>query len=198
MKQHNRTIVFLLLMPLFFSGEAWANPKIEKSEKLPKAVEYDGEAKIIYRVNDKEGEHFLFVTQNKKGNFGEADFMMDIRAYKFSRAQKGFTKKWEIKDFSPNGLTTIEWEEPGFVVGDWDGDGIVESALVYKLSPDGLDDEQIKLIAYYKNKKYAIRGLMPRQEGKNWSKKPDKSISKLPKKVQKEINSIWGRLVGIE
>jgi hypothetical protein len=175
----------------------FSNPIVEKIHALPKWVEYNGIEKLIYRVKDKEGEHFLFVTQTQLGEFGTKDFRSEIRAYKFSRTNPGFKKVWEIYDFNPNPLTTVEWEESGFVVGDWDGDGIVESALVYKLAPDGLEDEHIKLISYYKDKKYAIRAILPRQEGKDGKVTKEKSISTLPKKVQREIEKIWGRLVRI-
>jgi len=181
----------------FFMTSLFSNPIVEKIHALPKWVEYNGIEKLIYRVKDKEGEHFLFVTQTQLGEFGTKDFRSEIRAYKFSRTNPGFKKVWEIYDFNPNPFTTVEWEESGFVVGDWDGDGIVESALVYKLAPDGLEDEHIKLISYYKDKKYSIRAILPRQEGKDGKVTKEKSISTLPKKVQREIEKIWGRLVGI-
>lgn len=183
---------------LFAYNFLFAEVRVNKVDKLPKAAEYEGEPKVIYKVDDKEGVHFLFLTRIEQGSPGEQGYRSEIRVYKYSSSPQGFKKIWEIKDFNAHALMNIEWVDDVFEVKDWDGDEVVDTAVIYKLSQDGLDPDFYKLIGYYKNKKFAIRYEVNKQEGSNKAPQVDKSISKLPKVVQKKIKQLWMKHVGAE
>ncbi len=171
---------------------------IKEVNKLPKMAEYEGDPKVIYKVDDKEGIHFIFLTRTENGSFGKQGYRSEIRVYKYSSSPKGFRKAWEIKDFNTHFLMNIEWIDNVFEVGDWDGDEIVDTLVIYKLSQDGEDPDFYKLVGYYKNKKFAIRYEMVKQEGPGKEPKVDKITLKLPKKVQKHIKQLWMKHVGAE
>lgn len=186
---------FLLLLIFSFSL-LYSETVIKKLDKLPKGAEYDGEPKVIYQVDDKAGMHFIFLTRIEYGNFGEEGYRSEIRVYKYSSSPKGFQKAWEIKDFNTHALMNVEWVDNVFEVKDWDGDDVAEAVVIYKLSQDGTDPDFYKLIGYYKNKKFAIRYEMNKEEGPSKTPQVDKSISKLPKKVQQRIKQLWMKHVG--
>jgi hypothetical protein len=61
----------------------------------------------------------------------------------------------------------------------------------YWIGCDGLDPTDVKLIVYYQDHKYAIRGTLPNQEDDEVTQKASDNFKELPPALQKYLWSYW-------
>lgn len=156
---------------------------------------YKGKVEKAYEIWDKQGVHLFFLTKEEKGTFGEADYVSNIYVYKKTNDHGGYIDRWEVKEFNPNGLTSVDFNLDKTKIVDIDKDGIAETIFLYHISPDGLDPIILKMICHYKNKKYVISGEIPQMEGGSYTKNMDKSFDNLPDNVRKYISDYWNEII---
>jgi hypothetical protein len=61
----------------------------------------------------------------------------------------------------------------------------------YWVGCDGLDPTNVKLIVYYQDRKYAIRGTLPNQEGDEVTERASDNFKELPAALQKYLWNYW-------
>ena len=75
---------------------------------------------------------------------------------------------------------------------DLDNDGIIESFFFYEVEKDGLDDNTLKLICFYKKSKFVIAGNVPKQsERKGNIKYTLKGLENIPTSVASWLTNEW-------
>ena len=118
----------------------------------------------IYEYNDKEGKHFIVMSENEF-ECEEIEKCFDsIKAYCYLYENGQFILEWNLKDFIlPKGNEVSEeysisfWTKY-FELGDYDNDGYFDPIIVYgTYGMNETDDGRIKILIYHKRKKRAIR-----------------------------------------
>lgn len=161
------------------------------SKDLP---DYVGNAIKAYEIVDKSGHYVMVFSKLETGKIGENGYLSEFRAYKYIEDHGGYLLKWEIKDFGGNALCSPYFDPKNLSVVDIDKDGLAETMFLYQIACDGLDPDVTKLLLHYKNKKYAIRGEVPKEDGKV-VKNMDKSFDTLPPAVKKYASDFWDKTV---
>ena len=190
-------ILSLLIAFIFLITQKIDSQPIKINELKDENVdcEYKGKIQKAYEIGDKKGVHLFLLTKEEKGSFGEADYVSNIYAYKKTNDHGGYIDRWEVKEFNPNALTSLDFNLDDTKIVDIDKDGIAETIFLYRLSPDGLDPIILKMICHYKDKKYIIAGKIPQMDGSTYTKVMDKSFSILPAKVKKYFSDYWDKII---
>jgi hypothetical protein len=145
-------------------------------------------------VTDITGKHVVIFSKIEDKSIGERGYRSEIYAYKYTYMNGEYIKQWEIKEFNPSILVTVNFLGRPEVL-DIDKDGIAETIFMYEVAPDGLDPITVKLMLHYKNKKYAIRGEVPQQSSDKSRMKIDPSFDLLPAPVKSYAIEYWNRTV---
>lgn len=146
----------------------------------------------IYKYNDKEGKHFIVMTENNIDCKEKKECYDSIRAYCFSLNNQFFILKWSFKDYIlPNSYEySISHWTKYFQIEDYDNDGIADPIMIYgTLGMNGTDDGRIKMLVYYKNNKKAIRhqnGVLDDER----NTQVDKEFYELPIEIQNRVKVI--------
>jgi len=155
------------------------------AETVP--VPYAGSILEAREFKDALGLHYYIATDVRTD---KADSLF-VRCY--TKTADGFVQDWQIRDFSPYGITY----ETRLKIKDIDGDGIYEIVFVYRVEGDVLNHGILgeKLLLHYKNKKYAIRNTA--HYGIDDDKVTmDKAFDVLPKSVKAFAINMWNKEVG--
>jgi hypothetical protein len=117
-----------------------------------------------YRYADKTGEYYCALTESMDTITNEDTFSYKIKAINFKYVDGKLSKTWEIND---NILkeTEVELDETSIWFWtkfsdfkDYDGDGVADPIIIYGTGDMGNTQAgRIKILVYYKGKKYAIR-----------------------------------------
>jgi len=181
-----KLLAFICLTACFVqrvSAQMYVN--VIPAEKVP--VPYIGALLEAREFKDALGLHYYVATDVR------TDKTDSLFVRRYTKTAAGFVLDWQIRDFSPYGITYETWLK----IKDIDGDGVYETAFVYRVEGDvvahGLMRE--KLILHYKNKKYAIRNTA--HYGVDDDKATmDKSFDTLPKSVKAFVINMWNKEVG--
>jgi len=146
---------------------------------------------------DKQSNSCIIIwgSNNKGGN--EKAVHSEINAAQFSNAGLGFKKVWQIHDFSDRQLQWVSLDSNSLKIIDIDGDGIAESRFFYSIVQDGLDPYQLKYMLHVKDKKFAIRGIIPMDEDNisKYAMTPDASLSTLSPTLKDYAVADWNKKV---
>lgn len=207
-------LLFLFTMSLAISQTSVVNSKILSKESvstlftdsLNKQLGIIYPIRRVYRYIDKSGEFFLVLTENYSGIGEEGDSLYNkIKAFNFHRGKKGFTKKWEVNDFtvmSPKGSVCDGYIEASVwfwtkycQITDIDNDGLIDPITLHGSAGycNGINEGRIKLMIFYKGKKVFIRhqnGILDYERNTHI----DKSFYSLPIKLQDYIKKIMDQI----
>ncbi|WP_417784679.1 M949_RS01915 family surface polysaccharide biosynthesis protein [Tenacibaculum sp.] len=151
----------------------------------------------VYKYNDKEGKHFIIMTQNKINCKEKRDCHDSIRAYCFSFKNEVFNLKWTFKDFIlPNSYEySISHWTKYFQIDDYNKDGIADPIIIYgTFGMNETYDGRIKILIYYKNNKKAIRhqnGVLDYER----NTQVDKEFYELPIVIQNQVKVIMENII---
>jgi len=162
---------------IFLSGGAAAstgNIKILafNPQALPPEISYQGKLVNGAHWLDNNGENLLLLCEtgyykspvspgSKENPYKEQGWAAEIYGYHYVKAKEKFTLLWKMFDsikICPYDLT-LAFLPNSLTITDLDGNGIAESAFLYKLGCRGdVSPVQLKLIMHEGKEKYAIRG----------------------------------------
>lgn len=152
---------------------------------LLKALEYPDEY-----GNDR----ILAFGGNTHGPKRDGESYVSLHAYGFLQDHGGYLARWEINDTNSGSLICgLRMLTPLVDVIDA-GDGQSLVVVPYWIDCDGLDPSDVKLIMVYKDRKYAIRGTLPHQQGDEITRTPGETFKELPAVVQKTALAYWEKV----
>lgn len=158
----------------------------------------DGVIVQAFACKDAEGDH-LFVESRQAGQSTQGKVApAELSFYKFTSSGAGYTKRWQARDFAPTDERSASSARSAraprtdrFIVRDVDGDGVVEAFISYTLPAQAPNPDDGKLLVYYKDRKFAIRGAVAQGPGDFGSRTLDAGFSVLPAPVQSYALSLW-------
>jgi hypothetical protein len=150
------------------------------ADKLP--MPYTGQVLEAREFRDALGLHYYVATDVK------SDKMDSLFVRCYTKTGEGYVQDWQIRDFSPYGITYETWLK----ITDVNKDGIYETAFAYRVEGDVLNHGMltIKLMLHYKNIKYAIRNVAHYGSDDD-QVTMDKSFDTLPKSVKAFAINMW-------
>lgn len=130
-------------------------------DSIPNQIKYEGKIVDSKMWEDKSGEHYVFITQKNQGEYLSENWLSKLNAYMFTKADTGFVVGWQVRD-NASISSEISYINKSLAIKDIDNDGEAEIWFFYSFSEDGADPMPLKMILYSKEKKLAIRGVIPR------------------------------------
>ncbi|MFB9053067.1 M949_RS01915 family surface polysaccharide biosynthesis protein [Formosa undariae] len=150
----------------------------------------------IYEYNDKLGKHFIVMTENEFECNEKEQYFNAIEAFCFSYKDGLYKLAWSLKDFIlPEGNEvskeySISFWTKYFELKDYNDDGIVDPIMVYgTFGMNGTSDGRIKILAYHKGIKKAIRHQNGTLDFERKTK-VDNLYYDLPKGIQNRVHQI--------
>ncbi|WP_143307586.1 M949_RS01915 family surface polysaccharide biosynthesis protein [Chitinophaga vietnamensis] len=191
-------LALMFVIPLLVAAFSASSQQRELKVTVPKPeeIEADFPGRLIqaYEIGDAMGLHQFILSQEEK--ITPTDTMGTvIHAYKYTHDHGGLLLRWEVKEAAPGPLTAVFFDEKKTRIVDIDHDGEAETIFVYYCWPDGLDPVTMKMMVHYKNKKYAIRGSFPQQEGDQPVKKMDAAFDDIPPVIKVYASKYWDEIV---
>lgn len=155
-------------------------------EKLP----HTGVVFFQREFEDKGGSNIVFASAVEH----KEKISTDLHVYQY-RLENGSAKLvWDIQDFGGN-LCDMVLHEESVQILDLDGDGYRECSFIYQQRCDGLDPYMTKLMLHSQGKKYAIRGKIGVEDGKQLEKTIDATFSDAPAVFKRFANVEWDEFV---
>jgi len=190
-----RAVLFLMSMLVTVTSAIAADiaagpPDASELEQVKSGWFAQGNLLKAIRYRDADGSVRIFAVGGTYGDMAGFKVMKHLNAYNFIELDGQLQLKWQVKE-SAEILSNIALHIKDVTVLDPGKDGIALVLLPYTVGVDGLDPDTVKLIAYYGDKKYAIRGSLPKEEGDEPSAKPEPSVASLPAAVQKTMWQVW-------
>jgi hypothetical protein len=190
------TVLSALLGLLALAAPAWAGascaPKPLALELVSAQITLAPLEQLTqaWACKDSQGDHIVTASR-----LPASDKRLGTQLLFVKRTHTGssWKKDWQARDFLPESPMTLAPVEI-VTLKDADGDGLAETFIAYALrSPGALLDEG-KLLVFYKDQKYAIRGAIPRTPDDFGSRKISPSFLTLPASVQAQALLIWDKL----
>ena len=148
-----------------------------------------GQISQAWACTDKAGEHWVVAS---KLPLGDHEHKVQLLFAQFTRTASGWKKNWQARDFLPAQTKAASAEM--IVIKDTDGDGLAEVFLAYALTGQAAAQGEGKLLVYYKDKKYAIRGAIAQTANDFGSRKIEPDFLTLPQPVQHQALQLWDKL----
>jgi hypothetical protein len=151
-----------------------------------------------YHYTDKAGEWYLLLCERVYRQTGKDTLRNRIQAIALKPDHGGYIEKWNITDYLvlPTGAENGEYEEADIWFWtkysrfkDIDGDGLVDPIIVYGTADAEKNDNRIKILIVYQNKKYAVRAVECVLDDCR-RLKYDAAYSTLPGSIQKEVQKV--------
>lgn len=111
---------------------------------------------------------------------------------KHTRTPSGWKKDWQARDFVLTPPSTPIAEI--LLIKDADGDSLADVFIAYTLPGQDKANDEGKLLVFYKDKKYAIRGAIARSPDDFGSRKISPDFLTLPQAVQTQALQLWDKL----
>lgn len=153
-----------------------------------------------YEYNDKDGKHYLVLTEKIYKTVGEESLNDSVMAFSLLENNDKLLIIWKITDFIINSNTSNAsenaiWFWTKYVsVKDIDGDWLADPVIVYGTSGNnGTEDGRIKILIYYKGTKCGIRhqnGVLDHDR----NTRIDAAFYELPDVVQTHIKDIMQKM----
>ncbi|SMC44881.1 hypothetical protein SAMN04488524_0488 [Pedobacter africanus] len=157
----------------------------------------------VYRCIDSSGQFFIVLTESTNVKAPRTDTLHHhIKALNFQAEKNGLIKKWEIDDSIIKQPGNDEMENSIWfwtkytALKDIDNDGLIDPVMVYGTSGlNHTDDGRIKILTYYKGKKFAIRHQNGTLDFER-NTRVDKAFYTLPVKIQEHVKLIMQKMTG--
>ncbi len=159
------------------------------------AVKAPVEGQIVQAVTcrDVDGEE-VFVESRATGVvIAGKQQATALSFYKFTVGANGvYTKRWQARDFIPSDARGGKNARAArFVVKDVDGDGSAEAFISYALPGTSANPDEGKLLVFYKDRKYAIRGAVAAYSSDFSTRNLDSAFASLPPAIQSYALGLW-------
>ncbi|SMC53156.1 M949_RS01915 family surface polysaccharide biosynthesis protein [Pedobacter africanus] len=156
----------------------------------------------VYRYLDRSGQFFIVLTESNDLKNGRKDTLHHhIKAHNFHMEKNGLLKKWEIVDAITKQPGTDEMENSIWFwtkytdFKDIDNDGLIDPVIIYGTSGmNHIDDGRIKILIYYKGKKFAVRHQNGTLDFER-NTRVDKAFYTLPVKIQEHVKLIMKKMI---
>lgn len=154
----------------------------------------------VYTYQDREGKHLFALTESSFQ--GEKHTKNDsIQAFHFIQNNNRLELKWTFVDFkigSPSHYideNSIWFWTKYISLTDIDNDGLIDPIIIFGTSSESnnMDDGRIKILCFYKNKKYAIRHQNSIYDDGRFTK-VDKAFYQLPNSIQLQVKQIMEKI----
>jgi hypothetical protein len=154
----------------------------------------------VYNYKDKSGEYYLVLTERSYKEEKDNNFIDTIVAVNYKKHGTEFKQVWYMRDFiiDRNDSNTPEysvWFWTKYLeLKDFNSDGLIDPVIVYGTSGnDGLGDGRVKILTYYKGKKYAIRHQNGPYDMQRYTT-VDAAFYNLPKQIQNNVIDIMDKI----
>jgi hypothetical protein len=161
-------------------------------------VQVDGTIVQAFSCKDSEGQHLFIETRQALAATQAKGPAAELSFYKFTANGTAYVRRWQARDFVQTSDDRSAGNRPGrtlrtdrFVVRDVDGDGVVEAFISYTLPGQPPNPDDGKLLVYYKDRKFAIRGAVAQGPGDFGSRTLDPAFGTLPVAVQNYALTLW-------
>jgi len=134
---------------------------VNNMDSLPEQIKHEGDIVDTKMWKDKSGEHYVLISEKKQGEYLTANWLSKVDAYMYTKIDGNFKLGWHVKD-NVSISSEINYLKKSLTVLDINNDGDAEVCFFYSFTEDGADPMPLKMILYTKEKKLAIRGLIPR------------------------------------
>jgi hypothetical protein len=167
---------------------------------LPAKPPLEGQAVQAIACKDAEGEHLFIESRAQPEPVRGKPQPQVLSFYKFTLgAGQTAQRRWQARDFLPmddnaRALSTTSARADRFVVKDIDGDGLAEAFISYALPGRAGAGSEGKLLVFYKDRKYAIRGAVAQGPDDFASRTVDPSFQTLPLSVQTYALTLWDQV----
>jgi hypothetical protein len=159
------------------------------------AAPLDGKVQQAFTCNDAEGTSIYVETRGLTGAGSIKPGTIMVTFYKFQQTADGrWLTRWQARDFVPITRQMRLSRNFTITVKDVDGDKIDEAFISYSLPSDEQRMEDGKLLVYYKDKKFAVRGAVGMQPGDFSSRSVDAGFESMPAAVQRYALSLWDKV----
>lgn len=159
----------------------------------------EGQVAQSLACKDAEGEHLFVESRAQPEAVRGKPQPLVLSFYKFTLGSGTPQRRWLARDFIPlddSRAATVSslLKAERLVVRDIDGDGVLEAFISYALpGRDGAVSEG-KLLVFYKDRKYAIRGAVAQRPDDFASRTLDPAFPSLPVSVQTYALSLWDQV----
>jgi hypothetical protein len=155
-----------------------------------------------WTCSDSMGEQVIVASrQAMTGNIQGTQ----IAFYKLVKSASGWKRVWQARDFQHDLIRPTRDGAPDTMVNairpavsadnvllkDVDGDGLAETFIAYKLPGRAGEPDTGKLLVFYKDQKYAIRGAVARTNNDFGSRKLSDGFAALPTGIQTQALQLW-------
>lgn len=171
---------------------------LAKGTKFPDGVAFKGEFKEGAKWTDRNGEHYIIISQYTEGEFFSPSWKSEFYASEYLIKDGKATLAWDIKDFAQKHFQDVAYFPQTLVVEDVDNDGLMESCFFYNIDQDGLDPMNVKMMLHTKGEKLAIRGKLPKTEAdfdERYEKNVDPAFAKHHNLLKDYANEKWDAFV---
>lgn len=134
---------------------------VNNIDSVPDQIKYEGKIVDAKMWKDKSGEHYVFITEKKQGEYLTENWISKLSSYMYTKADGGFKMEWQAKD-NVSISSEINYLGKSLTVKDINNDGEAEVWFFYSFNEDGADPMPLKMILHSKERKLAIRGVIPR------------------------------------
>jgi hypothetical protein len=166
-------------------------PKALAAETVKAPVE--GQIVQAFGCKDAEGDQVFIETRMPGGVVAGKRQPTALSFYQFTMGPNGTaTRRWQARDFIPADLRPAKAPRNArFVVRDIDGDGAAESFISYALPGVSSNPDEGKLLVFYKDRKFAIRGAVAAASNDFSTRNLDATFNALPPAVQSYALGLW-------
>ena len=191
-----------LLLFLLGVNVTFAQVKLTKLAitAIPKNIKYNGQVKNAVQWIDSLGNNIVITTETGVTQSKNVPDSRDAALYALHYVAQADSFKliWKMQDYIRECDVDVEatYIKNSFAVTDLDKNGKAEVWLLYKLGcRGGVDPEEMKIMMYEGEKKYAVRGRNKIKvsetdyEGGEYSF--DEAFKKSPESFQKYAKQLW-------
>lgn len=149
----------------------------------------------VFSYNDDLGDYLIALSESIDGVVDRDTLHHAIKAFHFKRIGNQLKKVREINDYVTKNDYTEEKESSIWFwtrysqCKDIDNDGLVEPVIIYGSKPENFDSFRVKILIYYKGKKYAIRHNNCSLDFCRFTQ-IDKEFYTLPQNIKEHIKNI--------
>ncbi len=194
--------LILLVIFVLIANIAFTQIKVTRltATTIPKKIAYVGQIKNAVQWTDSTGQHIVITTETGVTPSKSVPRYRDAALYAFHYVETGDSLKliWKMQDYIKECDVDVEvtYIKNSFAVTDLDKNGKAEIWLLYKLGcRGGVDPEDMKMMMYEGEKKYAIRGStkikFSETDFEGGEYKLDEAFKKAPEAFQKYAKQLW-------
>ncbi len=147
--------------------------------------------------SESNNQFKIEINSTNKGTFFTDNWSSKLTAVKCQIIDDKCIEIWKIKDFSQHVYESVIYASSSLKTIDLNNDNKQDSIFFYSVSKDGLDPDILKGMFHIDDKKYAIRGTIPKHIDNisDFEYKFDKSFKSLDIKVVLKCKELWDSYV---